>query len=123
MTRFYLQVYGPVFKCAFYRYFTNMNANELLKQKGIDSNKPVLQISREDALMSIMEAVNKYCPSVKIEKMSKEELKSLIDSLGDSIINYHPEDYHQERSTLLNYSDVLQKYGLIDKELEMLDFC
>jgi len=100
-----------------------MNANELLKQKGIDSNKPVLQISREDALMSIMEAVNKYCPSVKIEKMSKEELKSLIDDLGDSIINYHPEDYHQERSTLLNYSDVLQKYGLIDKELEMLDFC
>ena len=100
-----------------------MNAEELLKQKGIDPHKPVLQISREEALISIMEAIEEYCPSVKIEKLNKKELEKLIDNLGDSIINYHPEDYHQERSTLLNYSYVLQKYGLTDKELERLDFC
>ena len=82
--------------------------------------------SREEVMEMATEHVKKVHPEKgkeMAEKMSKEELKSLIDDLGDSIINYHPEDYHQERSTLLNYSDVLQKYGLIDKELEMLDFC
>jgi len=100
-----------------------MKARELLKQKGIDFNEPVLQITREEALISITGAVQEFCPSVKIETMLKEDLEKLVDSLGDDIISYHPEDYHQERSTLLGYSDMLRKYGLTDKELEDLDFC
>ena len=100
-----------------------MNAKQLLKQKGIDPDKPVLQISREESLMSIMEVVKEYCPSVKIEEMVKEDLKVLIDSLGEDIINYHPENYHQERSTLLGCSDMFKKYGLTDEEYELLDFC
>ena len=49
-----------------------MNAKNLLKRKGIDSNKPVLQITREEALISIMEAIKIYCPSVKVEEMLKK---------------------------------------------------
>lgn len=100
-----------------------MNAENLLKQKGIDLNKPVLQISREESLSSIINAIEIYCTSVKIENMSKEDLENFIDNLGDSIINYHPENYHQERSTLLNCSNMLRKYGLTNEEYEALDFC
>lgn len=56
-----------------------MNAEKLLKQKGIDTNKSVLQIDREEALEGIMAAVEEYCPSVKIEKMPKKDLEGLVD--------------------------------------------
>lgn len=100
-----------------------MNAKNLLKQKGIDSDKLVLQITREESLMSIMEAIKEYCPSVIIEKMSKKDLEVLVDSLGEDIIDYHPENYHQERAALLGCSNMLRKYGLTDAEWEVLDFC
>ena len=100
-----------------------MTAKKILQQKGIDSNKAVFLINREEALGSLMAAIEEYCPSVKVEKIVKNDLIILIDSLGENIVNYHPEDYHQERSTLLGCSDMLRKYGLTDKELENLDFC
>ena len=65
-----------------------------------------------------MEAIEKYCPSVKIEKMPKKDLEGLVDSLGEDIINYHP-----ERSALLCYTDALKKCGMTDEEENMLDFC
>jgi len=99
-----------------------MSAKKLLKQKGIDFNKPVLEISREEALVGIMEAIEKHCPSVKIEKMSKKDLEGLVDSLGEDIVNYHPENYHQERSALLGYIDALKKCGLTDEEESAIDF-
>jgi len=55
--------------------------------------------------------------------MLKKDLEMLVNSLGEDIVNYHPENYHQERSTLLGCSDMLRKYGLTDKEWEALDFC
>ncbi|OGG87374.1 hypothetical protein A3B87_01390 [Candidatus Kuenenbacteria bacterium RIFCSPHIGHO2_02_FULL_39_13] len=100
-----------------------MSAKTLLKQKGIDPNKPVLQISREEALAGIMEAIKEYCPNVKIEKMPKKDLEGLIDSLGEKIINYHPENYHQERSALLSYIKELKRCGLTNKEEDAIDFC
>lgn len=69
-----------------------------------------------------MEAIKEYCPNVKIEKMPKEKLEHLIDSLGDNIINYHPEDYHPERVAFLGYIEELKKCGLTDKEEDALDF-
>jgi len=100
-----------------------MNVRKLLKQKGIDSKKLILEIDREEALESIMEAIEEYCPSVKIEKMSKKDLEGLIDSLGEDIVNYHPENYHQERSALLGFIKELKKCGLTDEEEDAIDFC
>ena len=100
-----------------------MNAKKLLEQKGIDPKKLVLEINREEVLAGLMEAIEEYCPSVKIEKMSKKDLEGLVDSLGESIINYHPENYHPERSALLSYIKELKKCGLTDDEEDMLDFC
>lgn len=100
-----------------------MNATKLLKQKGIDPDKLVLQISRKEVMVGIMDAIEEYCPSVKIEKMPEKDLERLIDSLGENIINYHPEHYHPERSAFLCYIEQLKKCGLTDKEEDALDFC
>ncbi|MDP4011642.1 MAG: hypothetical protein Q8P72_05460 [Candidatus Roizmanbacteria bacterium] len=100
-----------------------MNIKTLLKQKGIDLDKPVLQINRLESLVSITEAMNEYCPSVKIEKMSKDDIEVLADSLGENIVNYHPENYHQERGALLGNIDMLKKYGLTDEDIRRIDFC
>jgi len=100
-----------------------MNAKELLKQKKIDPNKPILQITREDALSGIMNAMEEFCPSVKIEEMPKKDLEKLVDSSGEDVVNYHPEDYHQERSTLLGCIAELKKCGLNSEDEDRLDFC
>jgi len=42
----------------------------------------------------LMEAISEFCPSVDVKKISKEDLEELVDSLGENIINYHPEDFH-----------------------------
>jgi hypothetical protein len=54
--------------------------------------------------------------------MSKKDLETLLDSLGDATINYHPENYHQERAVLLENSQILKKYGITDEEIKGLDF-
>ena len=100
-----------------------MNATKLLKEKGIDPKKLVLEINRAEVLVGIKEAIEEYCPSVKIEKMPKKDLEGLIDSLGENIINYHPEDYHPERSAFLCYVDALKKCGMTDEEEDAIDFC
>ena len=100
-----------------------MNAEKLLKQKGINPNKLVLQISAEEALENLIEAIEDYDDiNLKIDKMSKKDLEILLDSYGDAVINYHHENDHQERGAFLSCGDMLKKYGLTDEGLGMLDF-
>lgn len=99
-----------------------MESLKILKSKHIDLNKPVLLIDREDALGNLIEAINKFCPNLDIESMSKKDLEVLLDSFGNAVINYHPEDYHQERAVLLENSQMLEKYGLTEEEINALDF-
>lgn len=99
-----------------------MDALKILKDKGIDAEKPVLVVSREEALARLIEAILEFCPNLNIEKMSKIDLETLIDSMNDAILNYHPENYHQERSALLHNKKMLIRYGLTNEEIEVLDF-
>jgi len=45
-----------------------MNALKILQTKNIDPNKPVLMISRSDALESLIEAVKEYCDQRDVQK-------------------------------------------------------
>ena len=54
--------------------------------------------------------------------MSKKDLETLLDNLGGTTINYHPENYHQERAALLENSQILKTYGITDEEIKALDF-
>lgn len=99
-----------------------MSPLKILKSKGINPNEAILVIDKEEALERLIEAITELCPNLKVESMSKIDLELLLDSLGNATINYHPENYHQERAALLENSEMLQKYGLTDKEIEGLDF-
>jgi len=100
-----------------------MTPLKILQSKKINPNKLVLQISAEEALENLIEAIEDYDDiNLKIDKMSKKDLEKLLDSYGDAVINYHPENKHQERGAFLSCGDMLKKYGLTDEELGMLDF-
>ena len=100
----------------------NLKSLRILKSKGIEPSEPVLIISKEEALERLIEAITEFCPNLKVESISKNDLEILLDSLGSTTVNYHPENYHQERAALLENSKILQKYGLTDEEIKALDF-
>ncbi len=100
-----------------------MNTKTILKRKGINPNEPVLSITAEEALENIAEAVKEYCPNLEIDKMKKEGLLSLLHSYGRCVVDYHPENHHQERATLLENFEKLKQHGLTNEDYEALDFC
>ncbi|MCK4311539.1 MAG: hypothetical protein KAW88_02260 [Candidatus Cloacimonetes bacterium] len=99
-----------------------MNAIDILKQKRINFDYSALSISAEDVLRRLIETINEWELDIKLDLMKKDELLILIDSFGEAVIDYHPENYHQERAVLLKHSDMLKKYGLTDEDICRLDF-
>lgn len=99
-----------------------MEALDLLKTAGINPDEPVLLITAEEAIDNLLEAIEEYCPDLKIDKMTGKDIKKLLDSYADCVINYHPENSHQERGALLANFEMLEKYGLTDEDYESLDF-
>lgn len=100
-----------------------MKALRLLKKAGINLNEPVLLITAEEALGNLLEAIEEYCPDMKINKMTKEDLQALLNSYNDCVSKYHPENYHQERVALLENFEMLRRYGLTDEDYPCIDFC
>ncbi|MBC8526744.1 MAG: hypothetical protein H8D22_07790 [Candidatus Cloacimonetes bacterium] len=100
-----------------------MNATKLLKQKGISFDYSALSITAEDVLRRLIETINEWELDIKLDLMKKEDLLKLIDSFGGAVIDYHPENDHQERAVLLKHSDMLEKYGLTEEDICRLDFC
>jgi KaiC/GvpD/RAD55 family RecA-like ATPase len=100
-----------------------MKPSTLLKRTGIDSEERVLLITAEEAMENLLKAIEEFCPHLKINKMKKENIEALLDSYSDSIINYHPENYHQERAALLENIEMLKSYGLTNDDYNSIDFC
>lgn len=99
-----------------------MEVRELLKKKGINPDEPVFLITAEEALKSLLEAIEEYGPNLKVNKMIKEDIKALLGSYGHCVINYHPENYHQERAALLAKFEMLKRYGATDDDYDSIDF-
>lgn len=99
-----------------------MKVTDVLKRAGINPKEPVLLITAEEAMENLVEAIDEFCPNLKIDKMRKEDLMSLLNSYADCIIDYHPESSHQERGALLRNFEMLKKYGLTNDDYNSLDF-
>ena len=78
-----------------------MKPSTLLKTKGIKPEDSVLLISAEEALENLLETIEEYCPNLEIDKMTKDDISTLLNSYADCVVNYHPESQHQERAVLL----------------------
>jgi hypothetical protein len=100
-----------------------MKPSTLLKRKGMKPEDSVLLITAEEALENILETIDDYCPHLKIDKITKEDISALLNSYADCVYNYHPENQHQERAVLLKHFDMLKQYGMTDDDYEALDFC
>jgi hypothetical protein len=99
-----------------------MKPLNLLKKVGISPNDPILLIAAEEAIENLLEAIEEYCPHLKINKMTKQDIENLLDSYGNCIVDYHPENYHQERAALLDNIEMLRRYGLTDDDYNAIDF-
>lgn len=100
-----------------------MKSSTILKKTGINPDEPILLITAEEAMENLSEAIEECCPHLKINKMKKEDIATLLDSYSECIVDYHPEDYHQERAALLQNFGMLKRYGLTDDDYNSLDFC
>lgn len=100
-----------------------MKTSTLLQTKGISPEKSVLLITAEEALENLLETIEKYCPNLKIDKMTKDDISTLLNSYADCVYYYHPENQHQERAVLLKNFEVLKQYGLTEDDYDSLDFC
>ncbi len=100
-----------------------MTAKQILKAKKINIDQSILQIDAEEAFSNLIEAKKEFCSSLKLSRLSKKEIEKLLDDYGDMVVNYHPENYHQERATFLKNEKMLRKYGLTDEDITILDFC
>ena len=99
-----------------------MNAEKLLQQKNIDSNKPVLRIDRIEAVESLLEFIKTWELSIDVRSINKEDWEIIFNSYADAIIDYHPENNHQERIVFLENENMFKKYGLTDEDITCLDF-
>ncbi|MCK4252467.1 hypothetical protein KAX97_13545 [candidate division WOR-3 bacterium] len=100
-----------------------MEPSTLLKAKGIKPEESVFLITAEEALENILEAIDGYCPHLETDKITKEDISTLLNSYAECVIDYHPESQHQERAVLLKNFDMLKQYGLTEDDYEALDFC
>ena len=100
-----------------------MNTNKILKKAGVEPDEPIFSITTEEAIQSLLETIKEYCPNLRIDRMKPEDIKTLLNSYGDCIIKYHPDNHHQERATLLRNFEMLKRYGLKDEDYEIVDFC
>ena len=99
-----------------------MKPQALLKANGIEPVEPVLLITAEEALTNLTSVVEEYCPNVRLDKLSKKELMALLESYGQCVMDYHPENEHQERGTILRSVEILKKYGLTEDDIQSIDF-
>ena len=60
---------------------------------------------------------------LRIGEMTHEDIESLLRSYNRCVMSYHPENYHQERGTLLRNFEMLRRYGLTDDDYSSIDFC
>lgn len=100
-----------------------MKPSTLLKTKGMKPEESVLLITAEEALENLLETIKEYCPYLEIDKMTKEDISTLLNSYADCVYNYHPESQHQERAVLLKNLEMLKQYGLTEDDYDSLDFC
>jgi len=99
-----------------------MTAKKILKSVKLDPYESILLITREEAAERLLEFIKEWEFSIKVENISKEDWEIILDSFGDAIINYHPENYHQERIVFLRNTKMLKKYGLKGEDIQRLDF-
>jgi len=100
-----------------------MNATKILKSVGLKPNYNIFSLDNREAMEKILEFIKEWDLSISIEKISKKDWETLLGGYADAVIDYHPENNHQERGAFLRNEEILMKYGLKNEDIARLDFC
>jgi len=100
-----------------------MNAIKILQSVGINPNDSTFSLDNEEAVEKLLGFIKEWELRIKVGKINKEDWETLLSSYADSIIDYHPENDHQERGAFLRNEQMLKKYGLTNEDIQRLDFC
>lgn len=96
----------------------------ILREKAINPEEPVIKTTKGEALVWIDEAIFEYTgKEIDFRKFSREDLEKILEKYGDEMINHLPEQYHQERATVINCEDIFIKHGLEEEDIESMEFC
>lgn len=101
----------------------NMDAIKILQSLGLKSSDTIFSLNKEEAMERLLEFIKEWELRIQVKKINKEDMETLFSSYADSIIDYHPENDHQERGAFLRNQQMLKKYGLTDEDVKRLDFC
>ncbi len=99
-----------------------MDPRGLLESKGINPDKPAIDLSAEDALTYILEEAADLELELDLSRLTTNELLTLISSYGANVILFHPENGHQVRATLQENFEMLKKCGLKDEDYARFQF-
>ena len=100
-----------------------MNATKILQSVGLNPSGSIFSLNNEEAAGKLLEFIKEWELRIKVKKICKEDWETLLNSYTDAIIDYHPENDHQERGLFLRNKQMLKKYGLTDEDIKRLDFC
>ena len=100
-----------------------MNATKILQSAGLNPNDSIFSLDNEEAVERLLEFIEEWKLQIQVKKINKEDWKTLLSSYADSIVDYHPENDHQERGAFLRNEEMLMKYGLTQEDITRLDFC
>ncbi len=100
-----------------------MTTKQILQAIKLNPDKLVLSITINEAVERLIEFIKEWELLIKIKDIEKEDWEILLSSYGDAVINYHPDNDHQERAVFLKNEKMLMKYGLTSEDITRLDFC
>ncbi|MEK7172733.1 MAG: hypothetical protein AAB740_02010, partial [Patescibacteria group bacterium] len=72
-----------------------MTARQILKSIGLKPDDTILSITQGGALVTLLDFIEEWELQIKVEKISKEDWKTIFDCYADAIIDFHPDDNHQ----------------------------
>ena len=87
-----------------------MNATKILQSAELNPNDSIFPLDNEEAVERLLEFIKERELRIEVEKISKEDWKTLLSSYADSIVDYHPENDHQERGAFLRNEEMLKKH-------------
>lgn len=94
-----------------------MKAKKILQSVGLNPSDSISSLDNEEALEKILEFIKEWNLKINVKKISKKDWEILFASYADTIITYHPENDHQERSAFLRNEKMLIKYGLTNEDV------
>lgn len=100
-----------------------MTSVKILQSVGLKASDSIFSLNYEEAMERLLEFIKEWELSIQVKKISKKDWETLFSSYADSIIDYYPENDHQERGAFLRNEQMFKKYGLTDEDVKRLDFC